>query len=316
MPGGGLLLQRRCACGGSAGASGECAACLGQKHLQAKLTIGASNDPLEREADRVADQVLAAPTSAEANVAPPSIQRFTGQPDSAADVATGSVEQTLASPGRPLDAALQQDMGRRFGHDFARVRVHADRQAAASARSVNALAYTVGQNIVFGAGQYAPTSAPGRKLLAHELTHVLQQAGTSGMPIVQKQEAPTATTDPQQEESKSQVKLQLTEPDFLGLRKPFFDRNAYQLWDPDSALDVWKYNVDFFKGFGFTENWARKAANLTAPFAIDAQLKVGNPTWWEITDRELQTTSFVGAVPLFNFDANFRNWKPLPFLQF
>src|SRR5205085_3153068 len=63
----------------------------------------------------------------------------------------------------------------RFGHDFSRVRVHADGRAAESARSVNALAYTVGEDLVFGAGQYAPGTSAGKRLLAHELSHVVQQ---------------------------------------------------------------------------------------------------------------------------------------------
>jgi outer membrane protein OmpA-like peptidoglycan-associated protein len=66
----------------------------------------------------------------------------------------------------------------RFGHDFSRVRVHADGKAAASARAVDALAYTVGQNVVFAAGRHEPATPVGRKLLAHELTHVVQQQGT------------------------------------------------------------------------------------------------------------------------------------------
>jgi Domain of unknown function (DUF4157)/DNA/RNA non-specific endonuclease len=92
-------------------------------------------------------------------------------------VAPPSVEQTLNSPGRPLDLTLRRAMERRFGHDFSRVRVHSGTVAAQSAREVKAHAYTVGQDIVFGAGQYAPDTLPGRKLLAHELTHVVQQEG-------------------------------------------------------------------------------------------------------------------------------------------
>ena len=117
--------------------------------------------------------------------------------------------------------------------------------------------------------------------------------------------------------AKNQEKLQQqnAEPDFLSLRTPFFDRNVPQLWDVSSALGIWRYNFDFFKRFGLNENWAGKAANLTAPLFIDSQLKANNPKWWEITDRELNTTSIVGTLPLFNFDANFRNWKPLPFIQ-
>ena len=64
----------------------------------------------------------------------------------------------------------------RFGHDFSQVRVHRDAQAAASARAVNALAYTVGRNLVFGAGQYSPATDAGQSLMAHELTHVVQQS--------------------------------------------------------------------------------------------------------------------------------------------
>lgn len=89
--------------------------------------------------------------------------------------------------GQLLDQSTQETMSAFFGHDFSGVRVHPDARAAASARSVNALAYTVGRDIVFGAGQYAPGTAEGRKLLAHELTHVVQQAGGSaGAPFVQK----------------------------------------------------------------------------------------------------------------------------------
>src|SRR6266705_6707760 len=73
-------------------------------------------------------------------------------------------------------------MRRRFGHDFSAVRVHDDAEAANSARAVDALAYTIGRDIVFGAGQYAPHSTAGRRILAHELVHVLQQSGGLASP--------------------------------------------------------------------------------------------------------------------------------------
>jgi hypothetical protein len=85
------------------------------------------------------------------------------------------VEDVLRSPGQPLDAATRAFFEPRFGHDFSRVRVHADDRAAASARAVNAVAYTVGRNIPFDAGRYDPTTRQGQRLLAHELTHVAQQ---------------------------------------------------------------------------------------------------------------------------------------------
>jgi outer membrane protein OmpA-like peptidoglycan-associated protein len=88
---------------------------------------------------------------------------------------TPIVHDVLSSSGQPLDASARDFFEPRFGHDFSNVRVHSDTQAAESARSVDALAYTVGKHIVFGAGQYAPQTRRGRELLAHELTHTLQQ---------------------------------------------------------------------------------------------------------------------------------------------
>jgi hypothetical protein len=85
------------------------------------------------------------------------------------------VHEVLRSPGSPLDRGTREFMGPRFGHDFSQVRVHTDAKAAESARAVNALAYTVGRDIVFGHGQYAPDTAGGRQLMAHELTHTIQQ---------------------------------------------------------------------------------------------------------------------------------------------
>jgi hypothetical protein len=92
-----------------------------------------------------------------------------------------SVHEVLRSSGQPLDQATRAFFEPRFGHDFSKVRVHADAEASQSAGAVNALAYTVGEHIVFRAGRYDPSSLEGRRLLAHELTHVLQQ-GVAGRP--------------------------------------------------------------------------------------------------------------------------------------
>ena len=86
------------------------------------------------------------------------------------------VHEVLSSSGQPLDLAVRGFMESRFSRDFSGVRVHKDARAAESARAVNALAYTVGRNIVFDAGQYAPATMAGKRLLAHELTHVAQQS--------------------------------------------------------------------------------------------------------------------------------------------
>lgn len=174
------LLQAKCACGAPSASGGPCAKCGDKKRVQSKLQIGASHDPLEREADRVADQVLAARgPGALRGASPPQIQRYSASTRGRDLEAPASVDRVLASVGRPLDAPLRQDMEQRFGHDFSRVRVHADGTAAQSAREVRAKAYTVGQDIAFAAGQFAPGTQDGQRLLAHELTHVVQQeAGT------------------------------------------------------------------------------------------------------------------------------------------
>jgi hypothetical protein len=88
-----------------------------------------------------------------------------------------SVNEVLGSAGSPLDAQTRAYMESGFGHDFSRVRVHTDARAAESARDVNALAYTVGRDVVFGAGRFAPNTSDGRRLIAHELAHTIQQSG-------------------------------------------------------------------------------------------------------------------------------------------
>jgi hypothetical protein len=147
--------------------------------IQAKLTVNAHGDIYEQEADRIAHQVMAQPANTNVSGTLPSIQRFSGQMNGRVNAAPASVDQALASPGRPLEPTLLRDMEQRFGHDFSRVRVHTGTAAEQSARDVNAHAYTIGNNVVFGAGQFAPDTSHGRRLIVHELTHTLQQSAGS-----------------------------------------------------------------------------------------------------------------------------------------
>lgn len=170
------VLQRKCACGQHS-QKGECEECTKKKQrLQRKLMIGASNDPLEREADRVAEYVVSTSTHPDIHVANPRIQRFSGQATESIAVAPDCVDRVLSQTGQPMDLPLRQEMEQGFGYDFSQVRLHTGIAAEQSARDVNAYAYTVGNNIVFGARQFAPMSSNGRRLLAHELTHVVQQS--------------------------------------------------------------------------------------------------------------------------------------------
>ncbi len=136
-------LQRKCSCGGDSG--GECAECKKKKE----------------EA---------------------TLQRAATQPG-AVSAAPRIVHEVLRSPGRPLEPATRAFFEPRFGADFGHVRVHADAQAADSVRAVHAHAYTVGRNVVFGAGRYAPEASGGRWLVAHELAHVIQQHGARETPL-------------------------------------------------------------------------------------------------------------------------------------
>ncbi len=172
-------MQRTCTCGNHTIAGGECSECAKKRSsLQRKLAVGASNDPLELEADRIADQVLAAPAHSAVSIAPPQIQRFTGGAINETDSAPTSVDRVLAESGRPLDASLRQDMESRFGHDFSQVRVHSSTTAGQSAQEMGAQAYTVGNDVVFAPDHFEPTSSHGRRLIAHELAHVVQQSAS------------------------------------------------------------------------------------------------------------------------------------------
>jgi peptidoglycan hydrolase-like protein with peptidoglycan-binding domain len=146
--------------------------------IQTKLAVSEPGDAYEREADRIAEQVMATTAHVGVGCARPRIQRVSGQSNAKMDATPANVDQTLASSGSPLDPALRQDMEQRFRYDFSKVRVHSDAAAGQSARQVNARAYTVGSDIVFNHGQFNPATILGRKLLAHELVHTIQQSAT------------------------------------------------------------------------------------------------------------------------------------------
>lgn len=158
---------------------------IGKTTLQPKLKVGPTDDAYEREADRVADQVMRMPASESGTVQrkcaeceeEERVQRKESSPQSGASTAPPVVHDVLNGNGSPLDSSLRSFMEPRFGHSFQGVRIHTDNRAAESARSVNALAYTVGRDVVFGAGAYRPGTESGRRLIAHELTHVVQQGG-------------------------------------------------------------------------------------------------------------------------------------------
>ncbi|MDT5271231.1 MAG: hypothetical protein QOH49_3417 [Acidobacteriota bacterium] len=154
----GTLLQRHCACGSGKSAASD-----------------DCDDCSRRKLSRSASGQAASPV-----VTPP------------------VVGEVLNEPGHPLDDSTRAYMEPRLGHDFSKVRIHADERASESARSVGALAYTVGNDVVFNAGQFAPQTRSGLHLLAHELAHVVQQQGGGGA-------EPVASASPEQEHEASVV---------------------------------------------------------------------------------------------------------------
>ncbi len=163
--------------------------------VQPSLTISTPGDPSEVEADRVADEVMRMPDE---SISVPRVHRFVEDSSvnracascAASESGTGDlssvVSRGVSGGGRALDDSTRGFMESRFGQDFGHVRVHTGHAAADSARSINALAYTVGGDIVFGNGQYAPDTGAGRRILAHELAHTVQQAYSR--PAVRRQE--------------------------------------------------------------------------------------------------------------------------------
>ena len=182
-----VVLRRKegqCACGGT------CPRCAAGDHEHQPVTnsgavtplvVGEPNDEYEREADWMASAVMGAGASATPPSAPPSLRRRLSRSARTADGAPGVappiVHDVLRSDGAALDPATRLEMESRFDADFSAVRIHWDARAAESATAVNAVAYTVGRDVVFASGQYAPHSDDGRRLLAHELAHVVQQGG-------------------------------------------------------------------------------------------------------------------------------------------
>jgi hypothetical protein len=176
--------------------------------IQAKLAVSQPDDEYEREADDVADQVMRMPegkieaAGRDADIKPPpriqrlcsacedeELQRRMEEGDEVkelrrkvdagangeVDASMESVIESIRGGGRPLPPSAREFFEPRFGYDFSQARVHTNPHAAELARSLQAQAFTVGRDVVFGDGQFAPETGGGKRLLAHELTHVLQQ---------------------------------------------------------------------------------------------------------------------------------------------
>ncbi len=166
----GHALKADCPCGG------RCPRCTVSAAHEA-LRIAEADSPFEQEADRLSSAMLAAP--ALQSRALPAHQSLIAVGRKGADVtratdATQEITNTLTSQGSPLDIHTRAFFESRLGHDLSGVRIHTDARAASSSHAIRARAFTYGNHIVFGESQFAPASAAGQRLLAHELVHVLR----------------------------------------------------------------------------------------------------------------------------------------------
>jgi Domain of unknown function (DUF4157) len=258
--------------------------------VQFKLAVGAASDPLEREADRVAERVVGSPG-----------QQVSAPPQSSS-VDSSAGQGAVASPGKPLPAATREHLEPAFGQDFSGVRVHTDGAAAQAAEAVRARAYTIGRDIVFGAGQYAPGTAEGDRLLAHELTHTIQQAGGDSSVLRRKEVDADADIAGRQD---------WTTADREGNTQRWKDACLANLNAVDSSQyvkiverrDFYKWFYEYSASVGFTTRWALAAyvvANGAHQIAdMDLDHAIANDTF-SLAGIELQGAMREGNQVIFD----------------
>ena len=279
--------------------------------IQKKLAINKPGDGYEQEAERVSEQVMRMPDRAPhrtectgcvggggpcpecaeeeskmvqarplASQIWPLVQRqATGEPQEEAK--TLQAKELLRSPGQPLDLATRAFMQSRFGHDFSQVRVHTDADAARSAQALKAQAYTIGNEIVFDLGRFDPTGAGGRRLLAHELAHVIQQSAGYAPPAVARQPVDAEKKSPKDAPKPSGCHT-----------------GCAQRWGQDTTCSKW----GFFQGVaehGEGKNWRSISCCNSWPLSVEdyARTQLGLSGAASCTaqhEREIATVSFGG----------------------
>jgi hypothetical protein len=198
----GLLQTPPCACGGGCS---SCAEPLPRERVQTKLDVSSPGDQYEEEADRVAEQVMRMPVPTSTTGFATFRNGVAGEPERPGRVLrkietipgkANPVSDTFdlaPGPGQALDSDSRNYFEPRFGQDFGNVRIHSGPEAAMAASSIQARAFTLGTDVVFAAGEHDPSSESGKHLLAHELTHVVQQGRSRSSDLkVQRACGPTA----------------------------------------------------------------------------------------------------------------------------
>lgn len=242
----------------------------GANIFQAKLTVGTLDDPLENEADQVADQVMRMPQSSfiqrkcthceeeDKAMRKPviagittGIQAKAGSTSTVIDPVSGAIEASRGS-GSKMDTETNSFMSSRFGSDFSDVNVHTDNQSVQLSNDLSARAFTVGNHIYFNQGEYQPQSDEGKHLLAHELTHTIQQNGNS----IQRSPMPGEDTVQNLESYDAVTRQGIHYDNGFNLQT-----NISKFFQKGIARDVrLGYNVTYVvKGFDPTEAWVESA---------------------------------------------------------
>ncbi len=265
-----------------------CPACTTEDRMaiQPKLTLSRPGDSYEQEADRIAERIVSTrpmPLTGPLPVSP-LLQRQPAEEDEEEQetlqekpaggvrksAALGHAAAAVTSGGRRMTPAERAFFEPRFGRDFSRVRLHDGPRAAEAARNIGARAYTLGSDIAFAAGQYAPDTHTGRRLLAHELTHTVQQANTAGTVhrVVQRDLSiePTHRAEPLRRLSAGQVRRAIR-----------FNTNRY---DPDSIRLIQQVvGGDATPQGAMTESIVRSIAILQRDFGLPQNGQVGPRTF-------------------------------------
>ncbi|MFH8251255.1 DUF4157 domain-containing protein [Microbacterium sp. B2969] len=253
---------------------------LGAASLATSLAVSSPGDQLEREAERAADRLLGGQNDASrspAEVEGADVQRTA----TTSGPARVDADPTPTGPGRPLPAAVRAWAEPRLSPDLSRVRVHADGAAAAAAAQVSADAFTVGDHITFGAGRFAPDSLSGRRLIAHELAHVVQSSSTSRGRVVHRQ---PHDTNPPVEPDLSAQEAALRDPNLIAHWKALeglattpsaraFDlilTRIEDLYDAQHALDAALVFFIFQPDLALSRLDAATAGGSQAPTAVTA----------------------------------------------
>jgi Domain of unknown function (DUF4157) len=305
--------------------------------LQPKLEIGAANDPFEREADATADAVMSKDASPRIGIGsiaaslmrfvrravgktePPAKKdederkkvvqkdsaRMGGEPSMVPAGIESSIDSMSASGGAPLHGGVRALFEPRFGYDFSDVRVHTGEGASGAAMALGARAFTVGDHIFFGRGEYQPASPQGQRLIAHELTHTIQQkpaAARASRTLARAPALPVSSVGTQAAPKRVQRLLDDIKASIRGKVREFIVRD-FPPWDLITLVIGWDPIQDKTVK-GATRDWIRAAMKLApdgeALFArLDQEGKIDAiAKWWdgEVAKLDLTYNSIVALA--------------------